>query len=318
MPLKHVHGKLMSPDSLWARRKPASTANAEESETTPKNEKKSSKMSADDELDEDIDVDAALRRVDKYAAPTAEADEDEEEDDEDEQDEDEEEDDEEDEEDEEEEEDDDESDEDESEEDELGTEDGDEIVDSTVEGDSDEDGEAEEDADDSESSHIDNEDLTMADKKISMSDHVRNEIEKRKASGASLRGVDIVGALAKRGINVSAAQVSQLLKKSGVPTGKRGRKPKAAAESAEQPRFAGKKAKASGEPRTRREAPTVVRNAPPARVAPRVAPRSAAEQRDDAGLLAAAQKFYAACDHDSNIAARMLRAAEAVHSALND
>ena len=53
-------------------------------------------------------------------------------------------------------------------------------------------------------------------KKKSMSDHVRAEIARRQEAGASLRGVDIIQALAKRSINVSAAQVSQLLKKEGV------------------------------------------------------------------------------------------------------
>jgi hypothetical protein len=57
--------------------------------------------------------------------------------------------------------------------------------------------------------------MEMAEKKT-MSDHVRDEIVARKRTGESLRGVDIVAALAKRKIKVSAAQVSQLLKKAGM------------------------------------------------------------------------------------------------------
>lgn len=72
----------------------------------------------------------------------------------------------------------------------------------------------------------------MAEKK-SLSDYVREEIADRKASGESLRGVDIMNALAKRKIKVSAAQVSQLLKKEGVSSKARGgRKPAAATAAA--------------------------------------------------------------------------------------
>lgn len=64
--------------------------------------------------------------------------------------------------------------------------------------------------------------MATAEKKMSLSDHVRKEIDRRKTAGASLRGVDIVGALEKRGITVSAAQVSQLLKKAGLGGARRG------------------------------------------------------------------------------------------------
>lgn len=60
-------------------------------------------------------------------------------------------------------------------------------------------------------------------KKVTLSDHVRREINKRKESGASVRGCDIVAALDKRGITVSQAQVSQLLKKAGLTSGRPGR-----------------------------------------------------------------------------------------------
>lgn len=71
----------------------------------------------------------------------------------------------------------------------------------------------------------------MAGKKKSMSDYVREEIARRQESGDSLRGVEIMNTLAKKGVKVSAAQVSQLLKKAGVSTKARGpKKAKAAAE----------------------------------------------------------------------------------------
>ncbi|NBT75117.1 hypothetical protein EBZ80_13810 [bacterium] len=61
----------------------------------------------------------------------------------------------------------------------------------------------------------------MAEKK-SGADHIRDEIARRQESGDSLRGVDIVAALAKKRVTVSPAQVSQLLKKAGAAPGKRG------------------------------------------------------------------------------------------------
>ena len=61
----------------------------------------------------------------------------------------------------------------------------------------------------------------MSEKK-SISDYVRDEIEDRKSASESLRGIDIVNALAKRRIKVSPAQVSQLLKKAGVSQKARG------------------------------------------------------------------------------------------------
>ena len=57
--------------------------------------------------------------------------------------------------------------------------------------------------------------------KMSGADHIRNEIARRQETGESLRGVDIVSALAKKRIAVSPAQVSQLLKKSSSPAPKR-------------------------------------------------------------------------------------------------
>jgi hypothetical protein len=60
--------------------------------------------------------------------------------------------------------------------------------------------------------------------KMSISDHIRREIEKRQESGDSLRGVDIKNSLEKRGVLASPAQISQLLKKAGVAPTARGPK----------------------------------------------------------------------------------------------
>ena len=80
---------------------------------------------------------------------------------------------------------------------------------------------------------------TMADKKKkSMSDHVRDEIDRRNAAGESLRGVDIVNALSKKGVKVSPAQVSQLLKKAGVSAKGRNPRKTKVAETTEQHRAA--------------------------------------------------------------------------------
>jgi hypothetical protein len=97
----------------------------------------------------------------------------------------------------------------------------------------------------------------MAEKK-SISDYVRDEIASRKASGDSLRGVDIVNALAKRRITVSPAQVSQLLKKAGISQKARGpRKAVAATASEERSRAALKSAKAAPKAQPRQQAPKV-------------------------------------------------------------
>jgi hypothetical protein len=73
----------------------------------------------------------------------------------------------------------------------------------------------------------------MADKKTSLSDHIRSEINRRKASGDSLRGKDIVEALAGQRIKVSPAQVSQIMKKEGLSGSKPGR-PKASSGTTEE------------------------------------------------------------------------------------
>jgi hypothetical protein len=93
----------------------------------------------------------------------------------------------------------------------------------------------------------------MAEKK-SISDHVRDEIADRKSAGESLRGVDIVNALAKRKIKVSPAQVSQLLKKAGVSQKARGGR-KAVAVAATEPRS--RSALKAKKVETRQQAPKI-------------------------------------------------------------
>lgn len=139
-------------------------------------------------------------------------------------------------------------------------------------------------------------------KKVSISDHVRAEIEKRKASGASLRGVEIVAALGKRGITVSPAQVSQLLKKAGVAPSKKGRPAAVKADTAgEKPRFAGKanKVESGGKIRLKKRAPSAQAPAAPAavRATPKAQPTAAVAQKPRAAVdrMAAAKAFADAC-----------------------
>lgn len=117
----------------------------------------------------------------------------------------------------------------------------------------------------------------MAEKK-SGADHIREEIERRQESGDSLRGVDIVAALAKKRVTVSPAQVSQLLKKAGVASGKR-------------------TPVAAGEERTR-EAARHKRKEETAKVAPKrpVAKSPPGSATLPMEQLKAATAFLAACD----------------------
>jgi hypothetical protein len=133
----------------------------------------------------------------------------------------------------------------------------------------------------------------MSEKK-SMSDHVREEIDRRQKTGESLRGVDIVNALAKHKIKVGPAQVSQLLKKAGVSQKARGpRKAKLAAEAGERSRSAESVRKG------------VIKHRPASTVA---------------GLpvahLKAAKDFIAACGDSYEEAARILELHEKLHDVL--
>lgn len=118
----------------------------------------------------------------------------------------------------------------------------------------------------------------MAGKKKSMSDHVRDEIARRQESGDSLRGVDIMTALAKKGVKVSAAQISQLLKKAGVSVKARGPK----------------KAKAAAEERSR-AAVSTRKGEEPSRVAPKARPATGGVVGLPVAHLKAAKDFIAAC-----------------------
>jgi hypothetical protein len=100
---------------------------------------------------------------------------------------------------------------------EAGDEVSDEAVDSTVEADEDDDTVEAPKATKTRKGKV----KDMADKK-SGADHIREEIERRQESGDSLRGVDIVSALAKKRVTVSPAQVSQLVKKAGAAPAQRG------------------------------------------------------------------------------------------------
>ena len=118
----------------------------------------------------------------------------------------------------------------------------------------------------------------MSEKK-SGADHIRDEIAKRQAASESLRGVDIVAALAKRRIEVSPAQVSQLLKKAGAGGAPRDKKLVAAGDEGKS-RIANKTKKSPAEP---------------PRVAPKVKPSPAATALP-MDQLKAASAFLAACD----------------------
>ena len=118
----------------------------------------------------------------------------------------------------------------------------------------------------------------MSEKK-SGADHIRDEIAKRKASGDSVRGVDIVAALAKRKIEVSPAQVSQLLKKAGLGGASRG----------------GKKLAAVGEDKSRVANKVKKQTAEPTRSLPKARPATGAVGTLPMDQLKAASAFLAAC-----------------------
>lgn len=148
----------------------------------------------------------------------------------------------------------------------------------------------------------------MSAKKTSLSDHIRSEIARRQEAGDSLRGKDIVAALASRRITVSPAQVSQILKKEGLGGQPRaGRKPKAAATAAgadgERSRTA-LKVKGPGKAGTKKPA------AAPARVAPKTARPAGNGFHVPMDQLQAAEKFVAACGGSFDAAGRILTAAE--------
>lgn len=153
----------------------------------------------------------------------------------------------------------------------------------------------------------------MADKKkVSLSDHIRAEIEKRNKAGASLRGVDIVAALEKRDIKVSPAQVSQLLKKEGLGGKPRKRK---TAEAGATATAGGEKIRAAEKAKKRDVAPTAKpRVGRPVAATPE--PRAAAKLpaktngfKVPMAQLQAAEAFVDACGGSFKDAERILVAA---------
>jgi hypothetical protein len=118
--------------------------------------------------------------------------------------------------------------------------------------------------------------------KKNISDHVRDEISRRQESGDSLRGVDIVTALAAKKIAASPAMVSQLLKKAGVAQKARGpRKAKPAAAATEE------------RSRTAHKAAATTAKRPAARTVPSPAPSG--KLRLPMAQLQAAEAFVTAC-----------------------
>jgi transposase len=140
--------------------------------------------------------------------------------------------------------------------------------------------------------------------KMSLSDHVRAEIDRRHKADESLRGKDIVDALAKKKIKVSPAQVSQLLKKAGL--GGQPRSKKAAAPAAvgagEKSRAAHKGVKKNVEP---------VMTAKPKSPVQFAAKRPAATNGFKVPMeqLQAAEAFVESCGGSFQAAERILTAA---------
>lgn len=145
--------------------------------------------------------------------------------------------------------------------------------------------------------------VTNMSEKKSGADYIRDEIAKRQEAGDSLRGVDIVSALAKRRITVSPAQVSQLLKKAGLGGAPRGKRAAVAAGEGGKTRAAGKAKKPHAA-------------AEPTRAAPK-----AAKPGNITGLpmdqLKAATAFLAACNDCYETAGEILSAHKQLGSMLS-
>lgn len=155
------------------------------------------------------------------------------------------------------------------------------------------------------------EDDVVMSEKMSLSDHVRAEIARRQKSGDSLRGKDILEALAKKKIKVSAAQISQLLKKAGLGGGKPGR-PKAATGKAPAAPVDAERSRAALKAKKRTEAPVKAPTASPA-----AQPRQALKARNvgngfkvPMSQLQAAEAFVEACGGSFKTATHILTAAE--------
>lgn len=298
----------MTADSLWARR-------------TNKAKPQERPQDADEELlDDDVDVDAELERADTYAVNDEAEDEayekedvvDEilaaEEDAADEYDEDDEE----------------EYDEDDDEEledrmDDAHEEYADDEEDDVVTDDGYVTDENEEQFEDSENLN-DKETEEMAKTKMTLSDRIRQDIQRRVDAGEEVRGKDVVQNLAAKGFKVSPAQVSQIIKKMGVKSaGRTGPRKKATQEPARAANKVGATGRRAPETRKARSA-TPRAESGPDRAAKRVAGRSneAPEQELSPGHLRAARAFLSEMGGDLEEARRYLNYADAINIALDN
>ena len=146
------------------------------------------------------------------------------------------------------------------------------------------------------------EDVPVMAEKMSLSDHVRAEIARRQKSGESLRGKDILESLEKRKIKVSAAQISQLLKKAGLGGKTRGR-PAAAPAAAGGP----EKSRSALKAKKRDVEPAAA--ATPPRQALKARPVATNGFKVPMAQLQAAEAFVDACGGSFKDAERILTAA---------
>lgn len=142
--------------------------------------------------------------------------------------------------------------------------------------------------------------------KTSGSDHIRAEIARRQEAGEGLRGKDIVAALAARRVNVSPAAVSQILKKEGLSTGRKGR-PKAAAVAGEEPTRPAAKVKGRAGVSDKKPAA-----APERKMAPKVKPAISGSAQLPMDQLQAANAFVKACGNSFETASQILGFAEQI------
>lgn len=154
--------------------------------------------------------------------------------------------------------------------------------------------------------------------KMSLSDHVRAEIARRQKSGEEMRGKDIVAALAKRKIEVSPAQVSQLLKKAGLGGKTRGRKP-ANAAAADTTAVTEKSRMAEKLKRSTKQPPMVETLDPPPRAAAKAQKEPATCESFNLPMtqLRAAEAFVTACGGSFKSATQILTAAESLSKTFN-
>lgn len=287
MAKQNATGGLISPTNLWAKPLPPQRHAAKKEET-----KGTGKMAREDDDvmdDEDIDVDAELAEADEEenldeaevsADVTAEFDDEEPEDE------------------------DAEDSEDEDEEPDYDGEDGD-VDDASQDVTEDEEKVVTAVADDEDDDSISSEVESHMAEKMSLSDHVRAEITRRQKAGASMRGKDILESLAKRNVKVSAAQVSQLLKKAGLGGKARGRKAAAPVEANE-----AEKSRAAMRAKNRGETATKAAPAPQIRQATKSRPAVTNGFKVPMDQLQAAEAFVAACGGSFQAAGRILTAAE--------